>query len=152
MIEVARDTLEDGQVVALLEHHLREMHQYSPAESIHALDREALKSPNLYFWSARVNGEFAGCGALKALSATAGEVKSMRTVARFLRQGVAAKILEAILAEAQVRGYQCLSLETGTHTAFAPAARLYQRYGFVECGPFADYKLDPYSVFYMREF
>lgn len=152
MIEVVRDNLEDGRVVALLEEHLREMHKYSPAESIHALDTQALKHPSMSFWSAHFGETFAGCGALKALSSSEGEVKSMRTVTRFLRQGVAAKVLEAIIAEAQTRGYQRLSLETGTHAAFAPAAQLYQRYGFSQCGPFANYRLDPYSVFYTRTF
>jgi putative acetyltransferase len=31
--------------------------------------------------------------------------------------------------------------------AFKPAWRLYESFGFRYCGPFADYMLDPHSVF-----
>ncbi|MEZ5450423.1 MAG: GNAT family N-acetyltransferase [Thiolinea sp.] len=66
----------------------------------------------------------------------------------FLRKGVASQILEAILAEAKQRSYLDLSLETGSNEAFKPAIKMYEKYGFTECGPFGDYKPDPYSKFY----
>ena len=93
------------------------------------------------------NDELAGCGALKELHGTHGEIKSMRTSAKFLRQGVAKFLLEHIFAEAITRGYQKLSLETGTMDAFLPAQKLYQQLGFHTCQPFADYQEDPYSTF-----
>jgi putative acetyltransferase len=44
-----------------------------------------------------------------------------------------------------------ISLETGSHAPFAAARELYARQGFVECGPFADYVLDPYSFFMTKQ-
>ena len=48
-------------------------------------------------------------------------------------------------------GYRRVSLETGTQEFFRPARTLYEKYGFRECGPFADYRLDPNSVFMTLE-
>jgi putative acetyltransferase len=88
-----------------------------------------------------------GCGALKALGADHGEIKSMRTTPDHLRKGVAAALLRHIVDEAKRRKYRRLSLETGSARAFAPARNLYATHGFKPCGPFADYVEDPYSVF-----
>ena len=90
-------------------------------------------------------------GALKELDATHGEIKSMRTAAAYLRQGVAAALLQHILAVSQQRGYRRLSLETGSMDAFIPARTLYARFGFKLCDPFSTYIEDPYSVFMTRE-
>lgn len=123
------------------------MYATTPLESVHALDVEALRNPCVTFWTARLQGALLGCGALLELSPSEGEVKSMRT-ARFARgQGVATAILETILGEASRRGYQRLSLETGSQDVFAPARRLYARHGFCECGPFAGYLPDSNSTF-----
>lgn len=56
-------------------------------------------------------------------------------------------MLEHIIGTAKARGYHRLSLETGSSPAFDPAHALYLRYGFEYCGPFADYKEDPFSRF-----
>lgn len=149
-VTIAQDDLSDGTIIALLNAHLQDMHNYSPPESIHALDTDKLRDPAVTFWGARIEGQLAGCGALKALSPTEAEIKSMKTDAAFLRRGVAAQLLSVILAEAQSRGYQQLWLETGSHEAFHPAIALYERAGFSECGPFADYVLDPYSRFFTK--
>lgn len=145
------DDLKDGKIINLLNVHLQKMLEYSPPESVHALDKAALENPAVTFWSASINGVFAGCGALKALSSLSGEIKSMKTNEAFLRKGVASKLLETILTEAKSRGYKTVSLETGSHQAFSPAIAVYKKYGFVECGPFADYNLDPFSKFYTKE-
>lgn len=75
----------------------------------------------------------------------------MRTATGHLRKGVAAALLRHILDEARRRGCRRLCLETGSAAAFAPAHRLYASFGFVRCGPFADYVADSYSVFMSRE-
>ena len=124
---------------------------HSPAESMHALDIEALRQPGITFWTAWENGELLGCGAIKELSPRHGEIKSMRTAAPHLRKGVARGLLNHILEEAKRRRYRRLSLETGSLEAFAPARRLYGGFGFKQCGPFADYVEDPYSVFMTME-
>jgi putative acetyltransferase len=134
-------------VCALLEEHLRSMHELSPPESVHALDVSRLKAPEITFWSVREGGTLLGCGALKELSPVHGEVKSMRTPAALRRRGAGRAVLSHILQEARTRGYTRLSLETGTAQAFLPAQKLYQSMGFTYCGPFADYEPDPNSVF-----
>lgn len=135
----------------LLQEHLSSMTLHSPPESIHALNFDGLRKPNVTFWSMWDNAELLGCGALKELDAQHGEIKSMRTATPYLRKGVAARMLEHIVAEARRRGYRRLSLETGSMEAFFPAHHLYRRFGFQECGPFGDYVLDPYSIFMTLE-
>jgi putative acetyltransferase len=141
------DNLQGPEIRALLQEHLESMKLYSPPESIHALDIEALRQPDITFWTAWENGELLGCGALKELDPQHGEIKSMRTSTRHRRQGAATAVLTHILEEARRRGYQRLSLETGSNEAFAPARSLYAAFGFTACEPFGDYSLDPYSVF-----
>ncbi|MDP3936622.1 MAG: GNAT family N-acetyltransferase [Deltaproteobacteria bacterium] len=134
-----------------MQEHLESVALYSPPESIHALDLVALRSPDVTFWSVWQGADLVGCGALKELDASHGELKSMRTASSHLREGVAAALLEHMLEVARKRGYRRLSLETGSMEAFAPARALYARFGFELCGPFADYVEDPYSVFMTRE-
>jgi len=146
-MEIEVDDLTSPDIIQLLGEHLASATLHSPPESIHALDLDGLRQPNITFWSARQGSELLGCCALKELDSRHGEIKSMRTASGHLRKGVAARLLEHLLGEAARRGYQQLSLETGSMEAFAPARRLYSRFGFRACGPFADYVEDPYSVF-----
>ena len=134
-------------VFALLKEHLRNMYELSPPESVHALDVSRLQSPDVSFWTVRDGKVLLGCGALKELDPLHGEVKSMRTPASLRRRGAGRALLTHIVQEARARGYRRLSLETGSMEAFAPAQRLYESFGFSYCGPFADYKPDPNSVF-----
>jgi putative acetyltransferase len=140
-----------ADVFALLEEHLRSMHDLSPPESVHALDVTGLKSPDITFWTVRDGNSLLGCGALKELDREHGEVKSMRTPASLRRRGAGRAILGHILQEARTRGYRRLSLETGSLDAFAPAQRLYESFGFTYCGPFSDYTPDTNSVFMALE-
>lgn len=149
--EIRPDPLTSKAIAALLQEHLDNMAEISPPESVHALDLQALRQPQLSFWSAWDGDELLGCGALKELDAQHGEIKSMRTANAHRRKGVAARILEHIIATARERGYQRLSLETGTQPPFAPAHALYRRYGFDDCSPFADYSEDPNSTFMTLE-
>lgn len=150
-MELRLDDLRGPEIAALLQEHLDDMALHSPPESIHALDLDRLRRPEITFWTLWHGSELLGCGAIKQLDATHGEIKSMRTSNRHRRKGVAAAMLQHILGEARRRGYRRLSLETGSPAAFAPARELYARHGFLPCGPFADYVDDPYSVFMTRE-
>jgi len=150
-MEIRVDDLSSREISALLQAHLRGVALHSPPESVHALDIEALRKPEITFWSAWQDVELLGCGALKELDADHGEIKSMRTATAHLRKGVAARLMCHILKEAKRRSYRRLSLETGSAEAFAPARSLYARFGFQPCGPFANYVEDPYSVFMTRE-
>jgi putative acetyltransferase len=145
--DIRRDDLSGTAVQALVQEHMAGMLSNSPLESVHALPLEGLRKPEITFWSIWLNDELCGCGALKELDRTHGEIKSMRTKIEFLRMGVGQAMLSRIFDEARMRGFSRLSLETGSAEAFRPALALYERNGFQICGPFADYKPDPFSVF-----
>lgn len=149
-MEIRIDDLTSPEIAELLEEHLRDMYAASPPESVHALDLSKLRKPEITFWSAWVGGDLVGCGALKELEPGHAEIKSMRSANRFRGTGVGKKMLEHILQVARERNYTRLSLETGTQDFFLPARKLYERYDFEYCGPFADYAEDPYSAFMTR--
>ncbi|WP_026695586.1 GNAT family N-acetyltransferase [Peribacillus kribbensis] len=146
-MKIIIDDLTGSEIAALIGEHLQDMESQSPPESMHALNLEKLREPGITFWSAWEHGELLGCGALKELDSSHGEIKSMRTASGHLRKGVAKRILTHIIEEAKMRGYSRLSLETGTQESFQPAQLLYKRFGFDYCLPFAEYVLDPNSVF-----
>ncbi|GAB1537979.1 GNAT family N-acetyltransferase [Scytonema sp. NUACC21] len=150
-MEIREDDLTGQKIAEFLREHLENMYEVTPPQSVHALDLEALRSPNITFWSAWEGSELLGCGALKELDSRSGEVKSMRTAKAYRNRGVASKILEHIIQEAKRRGYDCLNLETGALPEFAPARALYTRYGFEYRGPFAEYIDDPNSVFMTKK-
>lgn len=150
-MDIRVDDLSSPEIAALLTEHMQLIEGVSPPESRHALDLAGLRRPEITFWSVWRNAELLGCGALKTLDAAHAEVKSMRTSTRHMRQGVAAALLEHIVAQARQQGYRRLSLETGAQDYFEPARRLYTKFGFAYCGPFADYTEDPNSVFMTKE-
>jgi putative acetyltransferase len=141
------DDLSRPQVHALLQEHLSNMHELSPPEQVFALDLDKLRAPEITFWTVWEHGNLIGCGALKELSPTHGEIKSMRTPAALRGRGAGRRMLAHIISVASQRGYLRLSLETGTHAAFGPAHNLYRSSGFVFSGPFGGYLADPHSVF-----
>jgi putative acetyltransferase len=146
-MRIELDDPERPDVRALLEEHLRDMHELSPPESVHALDVSSLKGSDITFWSVRDGAILLGCGALKQLDREHGEIKSMRTPATIRRRGAGRAVLAHIVAVARSQGYKRLSLETGSMPAFVPAQRLYESFGFGYCEPFGEYKPDPHSVF-----
>lgn len=146
-MHINEDNLTGPEIRALLETHFAGMLANSPKDSCHFLDFEGLKGPGVTFWSIWDDADLMGCGALKELSPTHGEIKSMRTHEAHLRKGAAAAMLEHIIATAKARGYHRLRLETGSGPAFDAAHGLYLRYGFDYCPPFGDYKEDPFSRF-----
>ncbi|EMP4400186.1 GNAT family N-acetyltransferase [Vibrio parahaemolyticus] len=150
-MEIKIDDLSGGEVIKLLEEHLADMYATSPPESVHALDVNALKSPDITFFSAWSGGELQGCLAIKQLTSQHIELKSMRTSSTSRKSGVATKLLVHALNAAIDEGYQKVSLETGTQDFFRPARNLYEKFGFSYCDPFSDYKLDPHSHFMTRE-
>ena len=150
-MDIRIDDLSGPEVRQILTEHLEDMYASSPAESVFALDLDALKQSNITFWSVWQDKQLLGCGALKTLSAEQGEIKSMRTTQAARNKGVASSLLQHIIQQALLRGMHKLSLETGSTDFFAPARKLYAKHGFSECGPFADYKLDPHSVFMTKQ-
>lgn len=146
-LDIRVDDLEGPEVLALLQEHLGSMEHTAPAESRHALDLAGLREPGITFWSIWDGPALAGFGALKHMTESHAEIKSMRTASSHLRRGVASKILRHLIQEAAIRGYSRLSLETGSMEFFEAARRLYAAFGFTSCLPFGGYTADPNSVF-----
>ncbi|AWX99662.1 GCN5 family acetyltransferase [Marinomonas primoryensis] len=146
-MDISIDDLSGVEIQTLLTEHLEDMHTASPAECVHTLDLTGLKMPNITFWTVWEGNQLFGCGALKILNDTHGEIKSMRTTSAARNKGVASTLLRHILDSAKQKGLTKISLETGPQDFFAPARKLYEKHGFTESGPFSNYKLDPYSVF-----
>jgi putative acetyltransferase len=146
-MEIKVDDLGSPQVAELLNEHLEDMAAISESESMHALDLAGLRVPEITLWCAWDGSQLLGCGALKEHDPMHVEIKSMRTANAHRRKGVAAALLQFMLDEAQRRGYQLISLETGSTEPFEPAQRLYARFGFELCEPFADYSEDCESLF-----
>ena len=141
------DDVTRPQVLALLEEHLRNMYELTPPEFVFAFDASKLRAPGITFWTAWDDDRLLGCAALKELSPVHGEIKSMRTPKSARRRGAGRAVLQHIVNTAKERGYERLSLETGSHAGFDAAQALYRSFGFRECGPFADYEENPHSVF-----
>lgn len=146
-MQIREDDLSGEAVRGVIRAHLDQMFSQTPPESVYALDLSGLTVPEVTFWSAWDGEEIVGCGALKEIDATHGEIKSMHTLARFRGKGYGRAMLTHILAEARRRGYHRLSLETGGTAPFAAALALYRNAGFADTGPFGDYAFDPNSVY-----
>jgi putative acetyltransferase len=87
-------------------------------------------------------------GALRRHGGGIGEVKRMYTRPAWQGRGIGRAILDAIQETAEMAAANRLVLETGHRH---PAAwRVYERAGFVRCGPVLDYPQSPYSVFYEK--
>ena len=142
--------LDSADVRELLDLHFAEMRGNSPPDACHVLAPNGLRDPAVTAWSVREHGKLLAIGALKELSGDHGEVKSMRTAPAALGRGVGRSLLRHIVDEARRRGYARLSLETGSTAPFAAALRLYEREGFVPCGPFAGYAGTPFTRFFTR--
>src|SRR4051812_17870091 len=112
-------------VRALLEQHLAFTHASTPPVDVYALDIEALVDPAITFFSARLDGEVLGVGALKLLDPLHAELKSMHTASAARRRGVGRAMVDHLLAAAAARGVRRVYLETGSAEVFEPARRLY---------------------------
>jgi putative acetyltransferase len=150
-IVVGPDDPAAPEIVVLLERHLEFAYANSPHADVHALDATRLTAPNISFFSAREAGRVLGVGAMKELDPSHGELKSMHTAIEARGRGVGRCMVDHLIKLAVERGYSRVSLETGAVEAFIPALSLYRSVGFIECGPFADYRLSPNSTFMTLE-
>lgn len=146
-MHIQLDDITHPQVLALLQEHLDDMHAWSPPESVHALDVRKLRAPNISFFTAWEGGKLLATGAIKEINAAHAEIKSMRTPKALRGKGAARAMLSHLLTHARAKGYERVSLETGSQDEFKPARSLYASGGFVVCGPFEGYEEDVYSVF-----
>ncbi|MBC9247203.1 GNAT family N-acetyltransferase [Paracoccus sp. 11-3] len=150
-IVLALETPLAEDIGLLFARHTADMHADTPAESIHMLPREALISPSIDFFVMRAEGVPVGMGAIKRLTRTHGELKSMHILAEQRGRGLSRRLLNGLIAYARQTGLQRLSLETGVQPTFVAARALYTAFGFAECPPFGDYRADPNSVFMTLE-
>ena len=139
---------DNPDVNALLKKHFVELRSVSPAGSTHVLDIAGLKDNTIKFWSLWENNEIIGCGALKFLEKDHGEFKSIRVADNFRKKGIGEKIINHLILEAKKLNIVKLSVETGAGNFFQPARKLFNKFGFKECPPFAHYKEDPNSCYY----
>jgi putative acetyltransferase len=151
MMRIIQGDLNDPRVVALLQIHLTSARAATAPGSAHALDISDLQSSDITFWTIWDDEMLLGMGALKRLSADHGEIKSMYIVQSMRRRGAGSAMLHHIIIAARANGMSRLSLETGSWDYFQPAHALYRSCGFVECPPFAEYVLDPNSLFMSLE-
>jgi putative acetyltransferase len=143
--------LDRADVRDLLQHHFAEMRADSPPEACHVLPIDGLRGPDTRFLSLRdSDGRLLGVGALKTLEPGHGEIKSMRTHPKALGQRIGSAILGHLVEMARNGGMTRISLETGNSPLFAAANRLYERSGFVRCGPFGGYSDTPFTHFFTR--
>jgi putative acetyltransferase len=147
MLRIEVDDLSRPEVLALVREHLQNMHAITPSEYVFAFDAGKLKAPDVTFWTAWRGDVLVGCAALKELSSTDGEIKSMRTPAALRRTGAGRALLNHLIDVARTRGYRVLYLETGRQPEFVPAQTLYSSAGFTRCGPFGAYSENGNSLF-----
>ena len=139
---------ENSEVNELLNKHFIELRTVSPEGSAHVLDIEGLKDKSIKFWSLWDNNQLIGCGALKFLEKNHGEFKSIRVADKFRRSGIGEKIIKHLIEEAKKLEISKLSIETGAGDFFIPARKLFSKFGFKKCIPFAHYKEDPNSCYF----
>ena len=136
------------EVNDLLKKHFIELRSVSPAGSTHVLDINGLKDPSIKFWSLWENNKLIGCGALKFLEKDHGEFKSIRVADEFRKKGIGERIINHLIEEAKKLEISKLSIETGAGEFFAPARKLFNKFGFKKSEPFAHYKVDPNSCYF----
>jgi putative acetyltransferase len=146
--EIVTDDPRKPEVRAILERHLAFCLSETPPEHSFALNVDGLLDPRVTFVSCRDGAMVLGVAAIKELDPIHGEIKSMHTAAEARGRGVGRALLSHLLTAARSRGYERVSLETGTTPGFAAARALYESAGFEPCGPFADYPVTGDNTFY----
>jgi putative acetyltransferase len=137
--------LDDPRVIQLLQVHLSKC---SVAHGCsHALDLSGLKSDDIKFFTLWDKETLLGTGALKTITPTHCEIKSMHTAEASRGKGIASLLVKHLIEAARSLGMERISLETGSSEFFQPARALYRKHGFVECAPFGEYLLDHNSTY-----
>ena len=139
---------DNPEVNELLKKHFIELRSVSPEGSTHVLDIDGLKDPSIKFWSLWENKKLIGCGALKFLEKDHGEFKSIRVADEFRKKGIGERIIKHLIDEVKKLEISKLSIETGAGEFFAPARKLFNKFGFKKSEPFAHYKVDPNSCYF----
>ena len=139
-----------ADAIKLIEELEGELAPQYPSESRHGYSIEKLLKQNVAFFVTRHDGVAAGCGGIQLFGREYGELKRMYVCPSFRGLGLAKLMLEHLSNYAKENGVKTLRLETGIHQHDAIA--LYESWGFKSIHPFGDYKEDPLSVFYEKQF
>lgn len=131
----------------IIQRHLDFVRAVTPSEHIFALDLSGLLDPDVDFFLARLDDRVVGMAALKKLSGSSVELKSMHVVKEARGCGVGRGLLDHLMALATDRGFEQMLLETGTMGEFAAARALYRAFGFEPCEPFGDYSATTSNTF-----
>ena len=134
----------DPEATRLLQQSHALMQDLFPAESNHFLSIDALCTPDIHFFVARLDGAIMGCAALAAKDGY-GELKSMFVDPDARGKQLGQKLLAHIDTAAADLKLPLIRLETGD--ALKAAHKLYENHGYVYRGPFGDYPDDPISLF-----
>ena len=145
------NNFDNAEVNHLLTKHFIELRSVSPDDSCHVLDIKGLKDSSIKFWSFWDNNQLIGCAALKFLDDEHGEFKSIRVEDNSRGKGFGKKIISHLIEVAKNEGIKKLSIETGAGDFFKSARKLFKKFGFKTCRPFADYKEDPNSCYFDLE-
>lgn len=145
-IEISTEKSLTDDLEHVLKSHWHFCISHTPIEHVYALDASKLFAPGLTVFSARLDGEPAGVGALRKLDAQHAELKSMHTLSRYRGTGIGKALVAHIEAVAKAQGIFRISLETGTNEAFKPARDLYQSLGYESCEAFGDYVLSEHNM------
>lgn len=145
---VQRETPDSPEVLAFLAAADERSASLYPEESRHGLSLSALLSADVRFFVARQNAHALGCGGYVLLGSEDAEMKRLFVDPAQRGRGVGNALVQHIEKAAADEGVKTLYLETGVKSS--EALRLYQRFGFETCSPFADYAPDPLSVFMVK--
>lgn len=102
---------------------------------------------DLVFFTARVRGQLAGCGALIVHDAY-GELKRFYLRPEFRGLGLGRRLVETLEAEARARGCNALKLEAGVLQP--EAISLYRSAGFEDGECFGEHLPNPLSIYLQK--
>jgi putative acetyltransferase len=118
--------------------------QLYPPESNHLEPKENLKADTCCLLGCYKADVLIGIAAAKSVDGY-GELKRFYVPEEFRGQSIAECLMAALEKWLKGRGVSDVYLETGIHQH--AALRFYEKLGYVRCGPFGAYALDPLSVF-----
>jgi ribosomal protein S18 acetylase RimI-like enzyme len=105
-----------------------------------AADDAEMQPPTGFFVVAWLDGEPVGCGGMKRLDATTGEIKRVWTARCARGQGVARRIMQTLETLAQASGVTTIRLDT--NESLTEAQAMYRRSGYTEIARYND---NPYA-------
>lgn len=92
------------------------------------------------------DGELAGCVAFRPIDEKTCEIKRLYVRDKFRGLGIGRKLLERLIAEAKISGYEKMRLDSWI-PRMQTAIAMYRKFGFYEIEP---YNENPYEMIFME--